>query len=38
MAAPPLGEHNKEILKELLNYDDEMIKDLVRKGVISCLE
>ncbi len=34
-AAPLLGEHNREILMELLNYDDEKIKELMQKGVIS---
>jgi crotonobetainyl-CoA:carnitine CoA-transferase CaiB-like acyl-CoA transferase len=34
-AAPLLGEHNKEILRDLLGYDDEKIKDLMMKGIIS---
>ncbi len=33
--APLLGQHNKEILSELLGYDDEKIRDLMKKGVIS---
>jgi len=34
-AAPLLGEHNEEILKSLLGFSDERIKELVQKGVIS---
>ncbi|MFH1180736.1 MAG: CaiB/BaiF CoA-transferase family protein [Candidatus Bathyarchaeota archaeon] len=33
--APLLGQHNKEILSEILGYSDEKIKELVSKGVIS---
>ena len=33
--APLLGQHNKEILSELLGYDDEKIQELMKKGVIS---
>jgi len=33
--APLLGQHNKEILSELMGYDDEKIQDLMKKGVIS---
>lgn len=34
-AAPLLGEHNKEVLQGLLKYEDEKIKELMQKGVIS---
>jgi CoA:oxalate CoA-transferase len=33
--APLLGEHNKELLKELLGYDEDKIKELMKNGVIS---
>ena len=33
-AAPVLGEHTSEVLKEFLDYDDSTIKDLYSKGVI----
>lgn len=33
--APVLGQHNKEVLKELLGFSDEKIEDLVKKGIIS---
>ena len=33
--APLLGQHNKEVLSELLEYDAEKIQDLMKKGVIS---
>ncbi|MCW4051328.1 MAG: CoA transferase [Candidatus Bathyarchaeota archaeon] len=33
--APTLGQHNKELLTELMGYDEEKIKDLMQKGVIS---
>ena len=33
--APLLGQHNIEVLKELLGYDDGKIQDLMKKGVIS---
>jgi len=33
--APLLGQHNKEILSELLGYNDETIRELMKKGVIS---
>ena len=33
--APVLGQHNKEVLKELLDFSDEKIEDLVKKGIIS---
>ena len=33
--APLIGQHNKEILTELMGYDDEKIQDLMKKGVIS---
>lgn len=33
--APLLGENNNEILKEVLGYDEEKIKELVSKGIIS---
>jgi CoA:oxalate CoA-transferase len=33
--APLLGEHNSEVLKEVLDYSDERIKELISKGVIS---
>ena len=33
--APLLGQHNKEVLSELLEYDDEKIQNLMKKGVIS---
>jgi CoA:oxalate CoA-transferase len=33
--APLLGEHNKEVLSELLGYSDEKIMNLMKKGVIS---
>ena len=33
--APTLGQHNKEILTEILGYSEEQIKELVSKGIIS---
>ena len=33
-AAPLIGQHNREILKGLLGYDDERIVELERSGVI----
>ena len=33
--APLLGQHNKEILTEILGYSEEKIKELVSKGIIS---
>jgi len=33
--APLLGEHNKEILTDLMGFNDEEIKELMKKGVIS---
>lgn len=33
--APTLGQHNKDLLKELMGYDEDKIKDLMKKGVIS---
>lgn len=33
--APLLGEHNKEILTELMGFNDDEIKELMQKGVIS---
>jgi len=30
-----LGQNNKELLKELMGFDDDKIKDLMQKGVIS---
>lgn len=33
--APVLGQNNKELLRELLDYDDEKIKELMQKGIIS---
>jgi crotonobetainyl-CoA:carnitine CoA-transferase CaiB-like acyl-CoA transferase len=30
-----LGEHNKELLKELMGFDDEKINELMMKGIIS---
>jgi crotonobetainyl-CoA:carnitine CoA-transferase CaiB-like acyl-CoA transferase len=37
-AAPLLGQHNKELLKKILNYNEDHIKDLMMKGVISYSE
>jgi crotonobetainyl-CoA:carnitine CoA-transferase CaiB-like acyl-CoA transferase len=34
-AAPLLGQHNKEILKSLLKYDDEKLEELRKDGVIT---
>ena len=33
--APLLGEHNKEILTDLMGFNDDEIKELMQKGVIS---
>jgi len=33
--APLLGEHNEELLKELMGFDDEKIDELMKKGIIS---
>jgi CoA:oxalate CoA-transferase len=33
--APVLGEHNEELLKELMGFDDEKIDELMKKGIIS---
>ncbi len=33
--APLLGQHNEEILSELLGYNEETIRELMKKGVIS---
>jgi len=33
--APVLGEHNKELLKELMGFDDDKIDELMKKGIIS---
>lgn len=33
-AAPTLGQHTDEVLKEVLNYDDEKIKDLRQQKII----
>ena len=32
--APEIGEHNSEIFKNMLGYDDEMIEKLKKDGVI----
>ena len=32
--APTLGQHNREVLRELLNLDEEEMDDLARRGVI----
>ncbi len=37
-ACPLLGQHNREILSELMGYDDEKIKELMQNGVISYTE
>lgn len=34
MPAPTLGQHNQEVLKELLNYSDEEIAQLLDDGVL----
>jgi CoA:oxalate CoA-transferase len=36
--APVLGQNNKEILQELMGFNDEKIKGLMQKGVISYTE
>jgi crotonobetainyl-CoA:carnitine CoA-transferase CaiB-like acyl-CoA transferase len=36
--APVLGQNNKEILQELMGFNDEKIKELMQKGVISYTE
>jgi formyl-CoA transferase len=36
--APVLGQNNKEILRELMGYNDEKIKELMQKGVISYVD
>jgi crotonobetainyl-CoA:carnitine CoA-transferase CaiB-like acyl-CoA transferase len=33
--APTLGQHNKEIIMDLIGYDEEKYNDLMKKGVIS---
>ena len=33
--APTLGQHNKEILTEILGFSEEKIKELISKGIIS---
>ena len=33
MTSPLLGQHTEEILKELLNYDDEKIEELKRADI-----
>jgi len=33
--APILGQHNKEILTEILGYTEDKIKELISKGIIS---
>jgi crotonobetainyl-CoA:carnitine CoA-transferase CaiB-like acyl-CoA transferase len=32
--APMLGEHNAEILKSWLGFDDEQVSDLVRERIL----
>ncbi|NVM56169.1 MAG: CoA transferase, partial [Candidatus Helarchaeota archaeon] len=32
--APDLGEHNREILKDLCGFSDEKIAELKKKGII----
>ena len=32
--APTLGQHNEEILKEMLNYTDEQVKELIAQNII----
>lgn len=32
--APTLGQHNHEVLKELLGYSDEKIAELIQTGVL----
>jgi crotonobetainyl-CoA:carnitine CoA-transferase CaiB-like acyl-CoA transferase len=34
-AAPVIGQHNREVLREILNYDDEQIETLKRVNAIS---
>ena len=36
--APLLGEHNRELLTELMGFNEEKIKELMQKGVISYSE
>jgi len=33
-AAPLLGEHNRELLKEFFDYDDKVIDALIEEGVL----
>lgn len=33
-SGPPLGDHNNEVYKELLGYDDETLKKLKEEGII----
>ncbi len=33
MTSPLLGQHTEEILKELLNYDDEKLDELRRENI-----
>jgi crotonobetainyl-CoA:carnitine CoA-transferase CaiB-like acyl-CoA transferase len=33
--APLLGEHNREVLSGIMGYDDNKIKELMQKGIIS---
>ncbi|MCK4438463.1 hypothetical protein KAV47_05270 [Candidatus Bathyarchaeota archaeon] len=34
LAAPLLGEHSAEVLKEMLGYTDEQIQELRKAGVV----
>jgi crotonobetainyl-CoA:carnitine CoA-transferase CaiB-like acyl-CoA transferase len=36
LEAPTLGEHNREILTEMLGYSPESIADLERRGILNC--
>ena len=36
--APALGEHSKEVLKEVLGYGDEQIDELIRVGAVGAVD
>lgn len=36
--APALGEHSKEVLKEVLGYGDEQIDELIRAGAVGTVD
>jgi crotonobetainyl-CoA:carnitine CoA-transferase CaiB-like acyl-CoA transferase len=36
--APALGEHNQEILRDILGYDDQKIKSLIAANAVGTLK